>query len=109
MPTQNLKSQTVDKINDSGMATVENFLAKTNMKLGGLNWKTHVENPLISTELDKTLFIGISFSQPGPKSSIDRIYGRNSDQVGIIGYAANFGCSERPTEFIGKSSLSKCC
>ena len=40
--TQDLKLSTLRKIMNRGSATLQNYIAKTNMKLGGLNYEVFI-------------------------------------------------------------------
>jgi hypothetical protein len=54
--TQDLQTRTAKKMMTRGAsATLENYLAKTNMKLGGLNHSVEVDDPEIMNELQVSL------------------------------------------------------
>lgn len=84
------------------MNTLINYLAKANMKLGGLNWCVSTENAQVTTELTSTLFIAIRTSGWGPKSLVDRVRNANEyENPGVLGFAANY--SRHFNEFLGNN------
>lgn len=97
--TQDIKSNTVRKVIQRGAATLENIIGKTNQKLGGLNYSVKVDIPEIQEHLENTLFIGISSSQPGSKTRVDKaqaVKGNRNEKPGVLGYCANI-CQDKDT------------
>uniref|UniRef100_A0A914Z626 Piwi domain-containing protein n=1 Tax=Panagrolaimus superbus TaxID=310955 RepID=A0A914Z626_9BILA len=93
--TQCVRTSTIDKvIGKQSKLTLENFIAKTNVKLGGLNYDVFLKD----YEIDrKTLFIGIGMNHPGGGKLQQE--GANESSVSILGYSAND--SHDPGAFIG--------
>ncbi|KAI6209842.1 hypothetical protein M3Y96_00264000 [Aphelenchoides besseyi] len=89
--TQDVKVGTVRKILNRGTATLENYVAKTNMKLGGLNYSVEDRSPETQMVLENSLFIGINTNQPGSKSVVDRVTSIKNEKPGVLGFAANMG------------------
>ncbi|KAI6212992.1 hypothetical protein M3Y94_00095900 [Aphelenchoides besseyi] len=87
--TQDVKVGTVRKMMNRGTATLENYVAKTNLKLGGLNYEVKDRNADVQHELENSLFIGINTNQPGSKSVTDRVKSIRDEKPGVLGFAAN--------------------
>ncbi|KAI6185484.1 hypothetical protein M3Y98_00028600 [Aphelenchoides besseyi] len=97
--TQDVKVGTVRKMMNRGTATLENYVAKTNLKLGGLNYEVKDRNPEVQHELENSLFIGINTNQPGSKSVTDRVKSIKDEKPGVLGFSANM--VENYNTFIG--------
>ncbi|CAD5230384.1 unnamed protein product [Bursaphelenchus xylophilus] len=98
--TQDIRVPTVKKVLDKAVATLENLIAKTNMKLGGSNYSVKLGVPEAQKQLEENLFIGISISQPGAKTQVDQMSRNNRDVApGVLGFAANL--CEDPDNFAG--------
>jgi hypothetical protein len=89
--TQDIQVGTVSKIiSGCASATLDNYIAKTNIKLGGLNHKIKASNEAIQKELEETMFLSIATNQSGSKSRVERITTARSDEKpGVLGYSAN--------------------
>ncbi|CAD5226414.1 unnamed protein product [Bursaphelenchus okinawaensis] len=96
--TQDIRVNTVKKILQRAGATLENVIAKTNLKLGGVNFSVKSGTPEVQAQLEKTLFIGISNSQPGSKTAVDKAQTKNrkNEKPGVLGYCANI-CEDKDT------------
>lgn len=98
--TQDLKPKTVNNVLSIEPTTLQNYLAKINIKLGGLNYSVKVENAELMNELENTLFIALDINHPGSKSIVDRVRVSNEyKSPGVLGYAANYG--QRYDDFLG--------
>jgi hypothetical protein len=99
--TQDLTVKSARKmLTKSAQATLENYMAKTNIKVGGLNHSVQVEDPAIQKELEENMYVGISTNQPGSKSIIDRVTTARSDEKpGVLGYCANI--TKNYNQFVG--------
>ncbi|KAI6220879.1 Piwi domain protein [Aphelenchoides fujianensis] len=82
---------TVQKMLQKGTATLENYIAKTNVKLGGLNYSVLPPDADVAADIKTTLYIGINTNQPGSKSVVDRVKSIKDDKPGVLGFAANMG------------------
>ncbi|KAL3119144.1 hypothetical protein niasHT_003927 [Heterodera trifolii] len=99
--TQDLKLSNACEISRRGKPeTVENIVAKSNEKLGGINYSVRVTNPDVQRMLEEgTLFIGLGVSHPGAMGSYERARGATPRDPSVIGYAANM--KKNPFDFVG--------
>ncbi|CAJ0927231.1 unnamed protein product, partial [Mesorhabditis belari] len=95
--TQHINTRTIKTATSS---TIENLLAKLNMKTGGLN---HHVNPQIAAKLlweARTLIIGMDVAHPtGGITVQDRALGNFNREPSVVGFSAN--CTANREAFIG--------
>uniref|UniRef100_A0A914GQJ6 Uncharacterized protein n=1 Tax=Globodera rostochiensis TaxID=31243 RepID=A0A914GQJ6_GLORO len=99
--TQDLKLSNAAEIARKGKPeTVENIVAKSNEKLGGINYSVRVSNAEVQQLLaEGTLFIGLGVSHPGAMGNYERARGATPRDPSVIGYAANM--KKDPFDFVG--------
>jgi len=90
---------TAQRISTGASATLNNYLAKTNIKLGGLNHEVKASDREVQSELENTLFVGIACNQPGSKTIVDRTRSGEEEKPGVLGYSANF--TQNYNQFVG--------
>jgi len=99
--TQDLKmSNALEIVKRGKPETLRNIVAKSNEKLGGLNYTLRLKNENIQSLIDDgTLFIGLGISHPGAMGNLERARGATPTQPSVIGYAANI--LKDPFDIIG--------
>uniref|UniRef100_A0AC34F4R9 Piwi domain-containing protein n=1 Tax=Panagrolaimus sp. ES5 TaxID=591445 RepID=A0AC34F4R9_9BILA len=94
--TQCVRTKTINNVMKKSPLSLENIVAKTNVKLGGINYDIFLENYPIDPNV---LFIGLGMNHPaGGMANTDTV-GLAEANVSILGFSANDGVL--PNEFIG--------
>uniref|UniRef100_A0AC34GSB0 Piwi domain-containing protein n=1 Tax=Panagrolaimus sp. ES5 TaxID=591445 RepID=A0AC34GSB0_9BILA len=93
--SQCVRTKTIYNVMKKSPLSLENIVAKTNVKLGGVNYNIVLENYPLDPN---ALFIGLGMNHPaGGMASIDATDAEAN--VSILGFSANDGV--HPGEFIG--------
>ncbi|CAJ0586953.1 unnamed protein product, partial [Mesorhabditis spiculigera] len=97
--TQHLALQVVQKSTRGGAATMENILAKLNMKAAGLNHVVAPEAFASSLWLGSTLIFGYDVCHPTRQTVAERALGIAADTPSVVGFSHN--ASRNRNLFVG--------
>ncbi|KAK6037337.1 piwi domain protein, partial [Cooperia oncophora] len=103
--SQEVKGSKVDSVlHRNQNQTLDNVVAKINMKLGGMNYNLMLGSKPSDTvnkwvnDKDR-LFVGFEISNPPPLSKLDIERGATYKMPSVLGWGAN--CAANPQQFIG--------
>ncbi|WKX92455.1 hypothetical protein Q1695_010465 [Nippostrongylus brasiliensis] len=102
--SQEVKGSKVDAVlHRNQNQTLDNVVAKINMKLGGVNYNVMLGRPNEPSSkwlTDKNrLFIGFEISNPPPLSKAEMERGATYKMPSVLGWGAN--CASNPQQYIG--------